>query len=75
VEAAQWKSAVDKGGAEVPRVKLECTHVGALETVDLGTLKKFAAGQDVRGGVEWTSDKRSGAVKKSGEIGGKEPKA
>ena len=75
VSASQWKSAVDKGGADVPKVKLECTHVTALDTVDLSTLKKYAAGQDVDRGVEWTSDKKSGAVKESSEIGGKEPRA
>jgi hypothetical protein len=56
-------------------VKLECTHVSALDTVDLATLKKYAAGQDVGRGVEWTKDKKSGSVRESQEIGGKEPRA
>ena len=59
----------------MPSVKLECTHVAALESVGLDTLKRFAAGQDVDRGVEWTKDQRSGFVRESGEIGGKEPRA
>ncbi|KAF2183556.1 hypothetical protein K469DRAFT_582675, partial [Zopfia rhizophila CBS 207.26] len=30
----------------VPRVKLDCTHAGALDTVGLEDLRKFAADQD-----------------------------
>lgn len=59
----------------MPKVKLEGTHVAALDVVNLDVLKKWAAGQDVDRGVEWTKDKRSGFVRESGEIGGKEPRA
>jgi hypothetical protein len=59
----------------VPRVKLECTHVKALDSIELAVLKRWAAGQDVERGVEWTKDKKGGVVKESGSIGGKEPKA
>ncbi|KAL7770696.1 hypothetical protein CFE70_000634 [Pyrenophora teres f. teres 0-1] len=45
LDASTWKKAADKGG-EVPRVKLEATHKGALDKVELETLKKWAAGQD-----------------------------
>ncbi|CAO2654036.1 Nn.00g107690.m01.CDS01 [Neocucurbitaria sp. VM-36] len=76
ISASQWKSAIDKGIEEVPRVKLESTHQGALESVGLEVLKKWAAeadngkGRVVRpgeGGERW--------ARESGEIGGKEPRA
>ncbi|CAI6311129.1 unnamed protein product [Periconia digitata] len=75
-----WKSATDKlerGGDEggVPRVKLEGTHVAALENVDLGVLKRWSAGADVDSGAEWGGDKKGGFARDSGEIGGKEPRA
>jgi uncharacterized protein (DUF2237 family) len=46
VEATRWQETLKhekEAGVEVPRVKLECTHESALETVDLEVLKKYAA--------------------------------
>lgn len=45
VEATRWQETLkheQEAGVEVPRVKLECTHESALETVDLDVLKKYA---------------------------------
>ena len=76
IEASSWKSAFDKGIEDMPGVKLESTHEAALKSVDLPTLKKYAAEADngknkvvmpKEGGEQW--------ARESGEIGGKEPKA
>lgn len=45
VEAARWRETVDRAaeeGVEVPRVKLECTHESALESVGLDVLRRYA---------------------------------
>jgi hypothetical protein len=77
VEASSWKTMADKGGEDVPRVKLESSHEAALKSVGLDTLKKFAAGQDRASvhGAARPKDGKGGWVRESGEIGGKEPKA
>jgi hypothetical protein len=77
IEAASWKKLADKGGDDVPKVKLESSHEAALKSVGLDALKKWAAGQDresVHGAVR-PKDGKGGWVRESGEIGGKEPKA
>jgi hypothetical protein len=75
VDAKSWKGIADKGGEDVPRVKLEATHEAALKSVGLDVLKKYKAEQDQRrvGGAERPGT--GGLVKDSQEIGGKEPKA
>lgn len=60
---------------DAPRVKLEATHEAALKSVGLDTLKRWGAEWDNDRGVVRPGDARSGSVKQSGEIGGKEPKA
>lgn len=63
------------GGVRDVQVKLEACHEGALEGVGIEELKR-CAGRDNGGEVVWPGDSRSGGVaKRSGEIGGKEPKA
>ncbi|OAL51586.1 hypothetical protein IQ07DRAFT_506527 [Pyrenochaeta sp. DS3sAY3a] len=80
MQTASWKSAVDKRIDDVPRVKLESTHEGALEGVGLDVLKRYAAGPD-RGRedrVVWPKDTEGGTeglVREHHEIGGKEPRA
>ncbi|KAF2023844.1 hypothetical protein EK21DRAFT_80000 [Setomelanomma holmii] len=76
LDASSWKGMADKGG-DVPKVKLESTHVAALEKVDLGVLKKFAAEQERQslGGASRAGDGDQSFVKESQEIGGKEPRA
>ncbi|KAJ4299502.1 hypothetical protein N0V90_004747 [Kalmusia sp. IMI 367209] len=75
IEARIWKQAVDAGIQDVPRVKLEATHEAALQSLGLDTLKKWKAEQDNDSGVVWPKDQVGGAVRESGEIGGKEPRA
>jgi uncharacterized protein (DUF2237 family) len=75
LEASSWKGAVDKGIDEVPRVKLESTHEGALKSVDLSLLKKYAAKQENQGKVVWPGEGQERWARESGSIGGKEPKA
>lgn len=72
-----WKSLAEKGGEDVPKVKLESSHVEALKSVDLGLLKKFAAEQERQGlhGATRPDDGTKGWVRESKEIGGKEPRA
>jgi hypothetical protein len=67
-------------GKDVPRVKLESTHQGALEKVGLDVLKKWAAKADIDNKTilpEGNKGKegKEGFVRESGKIGGKEPKA
>ena len=76
LEASSWKALADKGGHDVPKVKLESSHEAALKSVGLDVLKKFAAEQDnqsVHGAVRPGDGK--GWLRESGSIGGKEPKA
>lgn len=76
IDIKTWQNVVAGGDdAAIPRVKLENTHEAALKSVGLDELKKWKAEQDNERGVEWTKDKRSGVVKESQEIGGKEPRA
>ncbi|KAG9186141.1 hypothetical protein G6011_02697 [Alternaria panax] len=75
LEASMWKTAVDKRIGEVPRVKLEATHEGALKSVDLNTLKKWAAEQDNQDKTVLPSKSKDRFVRESSEIGGKEPRA
>jgi uncharacterized protein (DUF2237 family) len=75
LEASTWKSAADKGIKEVPRVKLESTHEGALKSVDLNTLKRWAAEQENQGKVVRPGESKESFARESSEIGGKEPKA
>ncbi|RMZ69633.1 hypothetical protein GMOD_00006467 [Pyrenophora seminiperda CCB06] len=78
LEASTWKraadNAADKGG-EAPRVKLEATHKGALNKVELETLKKWAAGQDRDGRAVWPSEGRQSWARESGDIGAKDPRS
>ncbi|KAI8938192.1 hypothetical protein NX059_005856 [Plenodomus lindquistii] len=74
ISAATWKGAVDKGIKEVPRVKLECTHEKALDTVGIDVLQKWKADADNEKKVERAGD-AGGLARESGEIGGKEPRA
>jgi len=74
LSAAQWKGAVDKGVKDVPRVKLECTHVKALDSVGLDVLKKWKADADNEKKVE-IPNHGGGLARESSEIGGKEPRA
>ncbi|PZC92602.1 hypothetical protein A1F96_07618 [Pyrenophora tritici-repentis] len=74
LDASTWKKAADNGG-EVPRVKLEATHKGALDKVELETLKKWAAGQDKDRGVVWPSEGKESWARESGDIGAKEPRS
>ncbi|KAL6710616.1 hypothetical protein ACN47E_008664 [Coniothyrium glycines] len=76
VAVEPWREAA-AAGADVPRVKLECTHAAALERVPLDELRRFAARQDVEGRSAVVPGEGSGEgwVRESGEIGGKEPRA
>lgn len=74
LDASTWKNAADKGG-EVPRVKLEATHKGALDKVELETLKKWAAEQDRDRGVIWPSEGREKWAKESKDIGARDPRS
>lgn len=75
-DAKLWKQAIDKGVADVPRVKLEGTHEAALQSVGIEVLKKYAAEQDAgKGRVAKVGEDSRGIVKESSEIGGKEPRA
>lgn len=73
LEATRWRDACENGVEEVPRVKLECTHAKALDTVGLDRLRQYSAEQDNFSGVVWPGQR--GSMRESGEIGGKEPKA
>jgi len=61
--------------ADAPRVKLECTHEAALESVGMDVLGRWKADQDIDSGAVWPKDTKGGVGKQSGEIGGKEPKS
>ncbi|KAH9861710.1 hypothetical protein J1614_011463 [Plenodomus biglobosus] len=74
ISASTWKAAVDKGIKEVPRVKLECTHEKALDTVGIDVLKKWRADPDIEKKVERPGDE-GGLARESREIGGEEPRA
>ncbi|KAF2135042.1 hypothetical protein P153DRAFT_372269 [Dothidotthia symphoricarpi CBS 119687] len=74
IGANRWKQALDSGIKDVPRVKLESTHVGALRVVGLDVLRGWAAEQDVGGGTA-VPGRGKGWVRESGEIGGREPRA
>jgi len=74
LDASIWKNAADKGG-EVPRVKLEATHKGALNKVELETLKKWAAGHDKDRGVIWPSEGKESWARESSDIGAKDPRS
>lgn len=65
----------DKGGKDVPEVKLESSHIEALKSVGLDTLKRYAAGQDHESNSGAVRPGEKGWVRESGEIGGKEPRA
>lgn len=46
VEATRWHDTLERekeSGMEVPPINLQCTHENALKTVDLDSLKKYAA--------------------------------
>lgn len=75
LEAARWKDALSGGVDEegVPKVKLSSTHEAALGSVGMEQLKRWAAEGDVEKGVVWPGSR--GAIRESGVIGGKEPKA
>ena len=75
MDAKTWKSALDEGIDDLPRVKLECSHQKALDSVGLNVLKKWAAGQDVGGHVVRPGEAGQGLARESKEIGGKEPRA
>lgn len=71
---------MDKNIEDVPKVKLESTHEGALKSVELDVLKKYAADADrgQKDRVVWPKDTEKGTeglVKEHHEIGGKEPRA
>jgi hypothetical protein len=79
VDASTWKKVADKGN-DVPRVKLESTHQGALESVGLDTLKKWAQKADIDNKTilpkgDQGSEGKEGGVREARSIGGKEPKA
>ncbi|KAF1828710.1 hypothetical protein BDW02DRAFT_511622, partial [Decorospora gaudefroyi] len=74
LEASAWKRAADQGG-DMPRVKLESTHGSALEKVDLGLLKSWAAPRENGERVVWPKEGGEGWVRESGGIGGVEPRA
>jgi hypothetical protein len=76
LEASSWKSFADKGGDDVPKVKLEASHQDALKSVKLEVLRRYEAERDnnANHGASRVGD-GSGVVKESKEIGGKEPKA
>jgi uncharacterized protein (DUF2237 family) len=42
VETGRWRESTEKGGLEVPRVNLECTHEGALRGVGVEVLRRYA---------------------------------
>jgi uncharacterized protein (DUF2237 family) len=73
--ASSWKSAADKGIEGVPKVKLESTHKDALTSVDLTTLKKWAAEQDTKSKVVRPGENKESWARESSEIGGKQPKS
>lgn len=75
VEASAWKGLADNGGKDVPEVKLESSHIAALKSVELDTLKRYAAGQHHESYNGAVRPGENNLIKESGEIGGKEPKA
>jgi hypothetical protein len=75
LEASTWKSAADKGIEEVPKVKLEATHEGALKSLDLNTLKKWAAAQESQDKTVLPGENKESWARESKDIGGKEPRA
>jgi hypothetical protein len=80
IDASSWKQLADKGGDDVPKVKLESTHEGALKSVGLDILKKWSQAPDVQNKTilpkgDQGSEGKEGGVRESSEIGGKEPKS
>jgi hypothetical protein len=77
LEASSWKKMADKGGDDVPKVKLESSHEAALKSVKLEVLKKYEAERDNAGMHGAARPKEGGEkwVRESKEIGGKEPRA
>jgi uncharacterized protein len=75
VEASQWKKALDNGIEDLSQVKLENSHVEALESVDIDTLKRHAAEPDVYNKVVRPGENTEGWARESDQIGGQEPRA
>ncbi|KAF2107646.1 hypothetical protein BDV96DRAFT_653444 [Lophiotrema nucula] len=73
VESTRWNEANEK-----PEVNLASTHHSALDNISLVDLKKYADTSDTGSDnkrVHDGGDSKSGPVRDSGSIGGKEPKA
>ncbi|KAF2868098.1 hypothetical protein BDV95DRAFT_500951 [Massariosphaeria phaeospora] len=77
IEAARWKDAMDSKIEDMPRVKLDSTHVKALDSVGMDVLQKFQAGQELGKAheVPGKSPSLGKVARESSQIGGKEPKA
>jgi hypothetical protein len=75
LDASIWKNAADKGIGEVPKVKLECTHKGALDKVDLGFLKKHAAAQENEVSAVYPGSGKESWARDSDRIGAKDPRS
>ncbi|EOA84562.1 hypothetical protein ACJQWK_07319 [Exserohilum turcicum] len=78
VEARMWKSAADKGVADVPRVKLEATHAAALDSVGMDVLRRWAAEREAEGAqdkVVWPEEGSEPWARSSGDIGAKDPRS
>lgn len=75
LDASLWKSALDKGIKDVPKVKLESSHEAALKSVAIDVLRGNAAGRDVDDKTVRPGENKESWARDSKEIGGKEPRA
>ncbi|XP_014552823.1 hypothetical protein COCVIDRAFT_19169 [Bipolaris victoriae FI3] len=78
LEASMWKSAAEKGIGDVPRVKLESTHIKALNSVGLDVLKKWAAEPETESAqdkVVRPGEGRERWARESRDIGAKDPRS
>ncbi|USP74971.1 hypothetical protein yc1106_02245 [Curvularia clavata] len=78
LEASMWKSAIDNKIRDVPRVKLEATHVKALNSVGIDMLKRWAAEPELEGKRDRVIKPGEGGeswARESGDIGAKDPRS
>ncbi|EMD95152.1 hypothetical protein COCC4DRAFT_27206 [Bipolaris maydis ATCC 48331] len=78
LEASVWKNAAEKEIGEVPKVKLESTHIKALNSVGLDVLKKWAAepeAESAQDKVVRPGEGKEGWAQESNDIGAKDPRS
>ncbi|PSN72478.1 hypothetical protein BS50DRAFT_252831 [Corynespora cassiicola Philippines] len=73
--AQRWREARDSRMQDVPRVKMENTHIKALDTLGFGELKMYAADQDANSEVIWPGERPSASARQSENIGAKDPRS